>query len=133
MLGPNGRPGLEIVRISEINDRNGPALVRTRAPFVLLKAGDPRADQIPFVDPVVLLRLPYRISFAYAGLDGKWGSRWLNSGELPMSVRFDIRDVERGTVISSAARIHVETSAPRPDPSTEQEATQTQSGNGPTQ
>jgi len=99
VLGPNGRPGLEIVRISEINDRNGPALVRMRAPFVLLKAGDPRADQIPFVDPVVLLRLPYRISFAYAGLDGKWGSRWLNSGELPMSVRFDIRDVERGTVI----------------------------------
>lgn len=133
VLGPNGRPGLEIVRISEINDRNGPALVRMRAPFVLLKAGDPRADQIPFVDPVVLLRLPYRISFAYAGPDGKWGSRWLNSGELPMSVRFDIRDVERGTVISSTARIHVETGAPRPDPSTEQEATQTQSGNGPTQ
>ena len=45
VLGPNGRPGLEIVRISEINDRNGPALVRTRAPFVLLKAGDPRADR----------------------------------------------------------------------------------------
>ncbi len=132
VLGPNGRPGLEIVRISEINDRSGPALVRMRAPFVLLRAGDPRADQIPFADPVVLLRMPYRISFAYAGVEGKWGGRWLNSGELPASVRFDIRDVERGTVISSAARIHVEKGAPRPDSSTQQEATPAQSGKGPT-
>jgi len=131
VLGPNGRPGLEIVRISEINDRGSPVLVRMRAPFVLLQAGDPRAEQIPFADPVVLLRMPYRISFAYADLDGKWDGRWLNSGELPMSVRFDIRDVERGTVISSAARIHVESGAPRPDP-TQQEPTQAQAGNGPT-
>lgn len=130
VLGPNGRPGLEIVRISEINDRGSPALVRMRAPFTLLQAGDPRADQIPFADPVVLLRMPYRISFAYAGLDGKWGGRWLNSGELPASVRFDIRDVERGAVISSAARIHVETGAPRPDPSALQDATQAPPSNG---
>ncbi|MCP3368305.1 PulJ/GspJ family protein [Bradyrhizobium cajani] len=131
VLGPNGRPGLEFVRISEINDRNGPALVRMRAPFVLLPAGDPRADQVHFADPVVLLRMPYRLSFAYAGLDGKWGGRWLNSGELPASVRFDIRDVERGTVISSAARIHVEKGAPRPDQSTP-ETTQPKPNNGPT-
>lgn len=130
VLGPNGRPGLEIVRISEINDRGSPALVRMRAPFTLLQAGDPRVDQIPFADPVVLLRMPYRISFAYAGLDGKWGGRWLNSGELPASVRFDIRDVERGAVISSAARIHVETGAPRPDPSALQDATRAPPGNG---
>ena len=132
VLGPNGRPGLEIVRISEINDRGSPVLVRMRAPFVLLQPGDPRADQIPFADPVVLLRMPYRISFAYAGLDGKWGSRWLETGELPTSVRFDIRDVERETMISSAARIHVGMGAPRPDPSTQQEATQTPPSNGPT-
>ncbi|MBR0858782.1 PulJ/GspJ family protein [Bradyrhizobium liaoningense] len=131
VLGPNGRPGLEFVRISEINDRSGPALVRMRAPFGLLPAGDPRADQVQFTDPVVLLRMPYRLSFAYAGLDGKWGGRWLNSGELPASVRFDIRDVERGTVISSAARIHVEKGAPRPDQST-QETTQPKPNNGPT-
>lgn len=132
VLGPNGRPGLEIVRIAEINDKGSPVLVRMRAPFVLLQAGDPRTDQIPFADPVVLLRMPYRISFAYADLDGKWAGRWLNSGELPMSVRFDIRDVERGAVISSAARIHVESGAPRPDPSTQQDATQTPADDGPT-
>lgn len=131
-LGPNGRPGLEIVRIAEINDSRGPVLVRMRAPFVLLQADDPRAEQIPFADPVVLLRMPYRISFAYAGLDGKWGDRWLTRGELPMSVRFDIRDVERGTVISSAARIHVDKGAPRPDPSILREEAQPQPNSGPT-
>jgi len=121
VLGPNSRPGLEIVRISEINDKGVTALVRMRAPFTLLSPGDPRMDQIQFVDPVVLLRLPYRVSFAYADPDGTWGSRWLNSGELPAAVRFDVRDVHRGTVISGAARIHVDRAAPRPDPSVLQE------------
>ncbi|MBY9051645.1 hypothetical protein K7462_30680, partial [Pseudomonas fluorescens] len=80
-----------------------------------------------------LLRMPYRISFAYAGLDAKWGGRWLETGELPTAVRFDIRDVERGTVISSAARIHVERGAPRADPSTiQQEEAQPQANDGPT-
>ncbi|KQT03043.1 MULTISPECIES: prepilin-type N-terminal cleavage/methylation domain-containing protein [unclassified Bradyrhizobium] len=130
VLGPNSRPGLEIVRISEINDRGATALVRMRAPFVLLPPGDPRKDEIQFVDPVVLLRLPYRASFAYAGPAGVWSSRWLNSGELPTAVRFDVRDSERGTLISSAARIHVDRAAPRPDPSLLQEPPR--SGNRPT-
>src|SRR5262245_169023 len=33
-LGPNTRPGLEIVRIAETGSGQGPLLVRTRAPFV---------------------------------------------------------------------------------------------------
>lgn len=122
VLGPNGRPGLEIVRISEINDKGVLALVRMRAPFVLLQPGDPRTDQIQFVDPVVLLRPPYRVSFAYADPDGNWDSRWISSGELPAAVRFDVRDAQRGTVISGAARIHVDRAAPRPDPSVLQES-----------
>ncbi|OAF06581.1 PulJ/GspJ family protein [Bradyrhizobium neotropicale] len=133
VLGPNGRPGLEFVRISEVADSRGPALVRMRAPFMLLPPGDPKTDLIPFADPVVLLRAPYRINFAYAAADGKWFSAWPSSGELPTSVRFDIRDVARGTVISSAARIRIETGVPRPDPSgQQQEATQPQPGKGPT-
>lgn len=130
VLGPNSRPGLEIVRISEINDKGATALVRMRAPFFLLSPGDPRADQIQFADPVVLLRLPYRVSFAYADTDGNWGSRWLNSGELPAAVRFDVRDAHRGTFISGAARIHVDRAAPRPDPSVLPETPR--SGNRPT-
>lgn len=119
VLGPNSRPGLEIVRIAEITDIRGPALVRTHAPFVLFPNGDPLADPIPFADPVVLLRAPFRIAFAYAGLDGAWVDNWRNAGALPTAVRFDVRDVERGTVVSTAARVHVEMSAPRPDPTPE--------------
>lgn len=130
VLGPNSRPGLEIVRISEMTDRGVTALVRMRAPFVLLPPGDPRTDQIQFVDPVVLLRLPYRVSFAYADPDGSWEGRWLSSGQLPEAVRFDVRDVQRGTVISSGTRIHVDRAAARPDPSALQEAPR--SGDRPT-
>lgn len=131
VVGPNGRPGLEIVRIAETTDSRGPLLVRTRAPFAVLPNGDPLLDSIPFGDPVVLLRAPLRVGFSYAGPDGKWASKW-PIGELPASVRLEVRDSERGTVISTAARIHVDMSAPRPDPSSQPETARVQPGNGPT-
>jgi general secretion pathway protein J len=131
VVGPNGRPGLEIVRIAEINDSRGPLLVRTRAPFAVLPNGDPLVDSVPLADPVVLLRAPFRIAFSYAGPDGKWASKW-PVGDLPASVRFEVKDVERGTVMSTAARIHVDTSAPRPDPSNQPETAQAQPANGST-
>jgi general secretion pathway protein J len=115
-LGPNSRPGLEIVQIAETNDSRGPVLVRTRAPFVLLPTGDLSLDPIPFADPVVLLRAPYRIAFAYAGPDGRWTSNWRNPGALPTLVRFDVRDAERKLVISSGTRIQPDMGAPRPEP-----------------
>ena len=115
-LGPNSRPGLEIVQIAEITDSRGPALVRMRAPFMLLPTGELALDAIPFADPVVLLRAPFRVAFAYADLDGHWKSSWRNSSELPAAVRFDVRDAERRLVISTATRIHADTPAPRPDP-----------------
>jgi general secretion pathway protein J len=131
VLGPNGTPGVEIVRISELDDNRGPALVRMRAPLVLRQDGDPLADSIVFADPVVLLRAPFRVGFAYAGPDGKWSNGWRIS-QLPVTVRFDIQDVERGTVISSATRIHVEVGAPRPDSTLVQQPNEVQPGNGPT-
>lgn len=115
-IGPNSRPGLEIVRIAETTDRLGRALVRTRAPFVLLPTGDPTLDPIPFADPVVLLRAPYRITFAYAASDGTWTGSWRNSVLLPAVVRFDVRDAERGLVLSTATRVRAELAAPRPEP-----------------
>jgi general secretion pathway protein J len=114
-LGPNDPPGLEIVQIAETTDSRGPALVRMRSPFVMLPTGDVSIDPIPFSDPVVLLRSPFRIAFAYAGPDGKWMNTWSNSGELPTAVRFEVRDAEHGLVISTATRIHAEMRAPRPD------------------
>ena len=127
-VGPNSPSGLEIVRIAETTDSLGPALVRMRAPFVLLPSGDPSVDPIPFADPVVLLRAPLRISFAYAGADGAWTNDWRLSGLLPTTVRFDIRDTARGHVVSTAARVRVEMRAPRPDPDeVRSETTQAQS------
>ncbi|RXT36450.1 PulJ/GspJ family protein [Bradyrhizobium betae] len=129
VVGPNGRPGLEIVRIAEMTDSRGALLVRTRAPFAVLPNGDPLVDSVPFGDPVVLLRAPFRVGFSYAGADGKWESKW-PTGELPASVRFEVRDIERGTVMSTAARIHVDMSAPRPDPSNQPETARAQPVSG---
>lgn len=129
VVGPNGRPGLEIVRIAEMTDSRGTLLVRTRAPFAVLPEGDVLADSVPFGDPVVLLRAPFRVGFLYAGPDGKWANKW-PAGDLPTSVRFDVRDTERGMVMSTAARVHVDTSAPRPDPSNQPDTAPAQSVNG---
>jgi general secretion pathway protein J len=132
-VGPNSSPGLEIVRIAEMADSRGPMLVRTRAPFVPLATADPAVDSIPFADPVVLLRAPFRISFAYAGFDGVFKDAWRNSGELPSAVRFVVRDneAERGRVVSTATRIHAEMMAPAPEPVNEvrAETSQMRSGN----
>jgi len=114
-VGPNSGSGLEIVRIAETTDGLGPTLVRMRAPFTPLPAGETLVDTIPFGDPVVLLRAPLRISFAYAGPDGEWAGNWRNSGMLPSAVRFNVRDAERGVVVSTATRVNAEIRAPRPD------------------
>jgi general secretion pathway protein J len=116
-VGPNTRPGLEIVRIAETTDAQGRLLVRTRAPFMPLAIGDPALDQIPFSDPVVLVRAPLRAVFAYAGQDGVWKSAWANSLGLPVEVRFLVRDTvaERTLSVSTATRVHVEGWAPEPE------------------
>jgi len=113
-VGPNSRPGLEIVQISEIIDKEGPAVVRTRAPFVPLPTGDLSVDPIPFADPVVLLRAPYHIAFEYAGPDGVWGNAW-PPGDMPAAIRFDIRDADGRALLSTATRVHVQMRAPPAD------------------
>jgi general secretion pathway protein J len=105
-IGPNTRPGLEIVRVAETADRQGPALVRARMPFVPAAT----SDQSHFADPVVLLRGPYRASFSYAGQDRVWKSTWLDARELPSAVRLTIRDAttERTLSVSTTAVIHTQ-------------------------
>jgi general secretion pathway protein J len=115
-LGPNTRPGLEIVRIAETADRRGPALVRSRAPFA------PQA--LPhFGDPVVLLSVPYRLSFSYAGRDGTWHASWLDDKELPAAVRLIIRDTATGRTlsVSTATVIHAQLPAECVGPKVERE------------
>ena len=132
-VGPNSRPGLEIVQIAETVDSRGRALVRTRAPFAPLATGDPLVDPIPFADPVVLMRAPLRIAFAYAGPDGTWENAWRNSGHLPTAVRFEVREGDAGPVVSTAARVHIGAKAPLGQPADEArpDAAQAQPNNAP--
>ena len=104
-VGPNMRPGLEIVRLVEKADSQGLALVRERAPFVPM-AGD---AQIRFADQVVLVRSPFRVTFSYAGPDQVWQPSWRGQMQLPDMVRIAVRDGATGQVlsVSSATIVHV--------------------------
>jgi general secretion pathway protein J len=104
-VGPNARPGLEIIRLIEKADDQGLALVRERAPFAPM----PSDSQIRFADQVVLIRAPFRVTFAYAGSDQVWQSTWRGQMELPGMIRVSVRDSTTGQVlaVSSAAVVHV--------------------------
>jgi general secretion pathway protein J len=105
-IGPSSRPGLEIVRFQEVADSSGPALVRLRAPFVPMDA----TVQVHFADPVVLIRSPYRVIFAYAGSDDTWQPTWRNAAELPKRVRITVRDgvTQQTLAVSTAALVHID-------------------------
>jgi general secretion pathway protein J len=109
-LGPNTTPGLEVVRIAETADRDGLALVRSRARFAPTDVNAPVSLPPAFSDPVVLLRAPYRLSFAYAGRDGVWRSAWSEDSAMPARVKFTVRNgaSERVLAISTAAIVHVD-------------------------
>jgi general secretion pathway protein J len=107
-FGPNARPGLDLVRINEVADRDGLVLTRSRAPW------GPGAEAAPnFADPVVLLRAPYRVSFSYAGTDRAWQNSWHDAKTLPAAVLLTVRDATTGRTlpISRVAVIHISASA----------------------
>jgi general secretion pathway protein J len=108
-IGPSSQPGLEIVRFQEVADANGPALVRSRAAFVPMDS----TAQVRLVDPVVLIRSPYRVMFAYAGSDDTWQPTWRNATELPKRVRITVRDgaTQQKLAVSTAALVHIDTPA----------------------
>jgi general secretion pathway protein J len=110
-LGPNTLPGLEFVRMGETVDQRGFAMVRMRAPYVPLAA--PAFDQVKFSDPVVLVRAPYRVSFAYAGPDRIWRDTWRGADRLPVAVRVTLRDAASAEplAISTASIVHVDAPA----------------------
>lgn len=105
-LGPNARPGLEIVRLAA----EGGGLARSTAPYVPRAAGDaaPR-----FGAPVQLLRAPYQIDFSYSGEDGLWRGSWSDVDQLPRAVRIVVRDGRTGRPlnVSTVAELHVEAPA----------------------
>ncbi len=104
-VGPNVRPGLEIIRLIEKADDQGLALVRERAPFNPM----PADAQIRFADQVVLIRAPFRMTFAYAGPDQVFQPNWRGQMQLPNMIRIAVRDSATGQLlaVSSAAIVHV--------------------------
>jgi general secretion pathway protein J len=105
-LAPNAPAGLEIVRIVGTSSVAGPSLLRTRAPFFPSAKGS--SYQPKFGDPVVLLRAPYLVSFAYAGMDRSWKDAWLQESLLPQAIRVILRDTRtrREFGASTATVIH---------------------------
>ena len=98
-LGPSARPGLEFIRFIEKADAQGLALVRERAPFQPM----PTDGQIRFIDQVVLIRAPFRVSFSYAGPDRTWQPTWHGQSQLPERIRITVRDATTGQVLAVSA------------------------------
>jgi general secretion pathway protein J len=109
-LGPNAGPGLDIVRLGETTERREFVTVRSRARFAPLPAGSSFSEQLHFGDPVVLLRTPFRLSFAYAGPDRVWKSTWRGAEKLPAMIKLTVRDAasERVLSVSTIAPVHVQ-------------------------
>jgi general secretion pathway protein J len=109
-LGPNAGPGLDVVRLGEVMERREFVTVRSRARFVPLPPGSSLSEQLHFGDPVVLLRAPFRLSFAYAGPDRVWKTTWQGANKLPTMIRLTLRDAasERVLSVSTVAPVHVQ-------------------------
>lgn len=109
-IGPDATPHLEFVNLAEIADERGFALVRSRARFTPLAQDTPLAAQLRLVDPVVLVRAPFRISFAFAGADRAWRDTWRNDAVLPTTVRIQVRDAATAQIlsVSTATLLHVD-------------------------
>lgn len=105
-IGPNARPGLEVVRLHEVADANGPTLVRDHTPFTPMPPG----TVLQYTDPAVLIRPPYRVTFAYAGADGTWQPSWRDQPELPRSIRIALRDgvTQQTLALSTATLVHAD-------------------------
>jgi general secretion pathway protein J len=110
-LGPNTRPGLELIRIGEIGSDKGLTTVRQRARFMPMGRDGIEVQARPS-DPVVLVRAPYRVTFAYAGADRVWRSVWRGEAQLPKAVRVQLRDAatDRTLSVSTATIVHAEMS-----------------------
>jgi general secretion pathway protein J len=111
-IGPNARPGLEVVQIATTGSKQGLALVRTRTPFLPLPADGKISDVSDLSDPVVLMRAPYRTIFSYAGPDHLWQGNWNDADHLPSEIRISVRDVATEQVLAVSTATVVRVNAP---------------------
>jgi general secretion pathway protein J len=112
-IGPGSRGRLEIVRIAEIEDSRGIAIVRTRKPFAPSTSIAPAG----LIDPVVLGRAPFRVSFSYAGPDRTWVGAWKGNRRLPNAVRLTVRDDQEGHLLAASTAFVLRVTAPPQDES----------------
>ena len=110
-IGPDAYPHLEVVRMAEIKEDRGLAMVRTRARFAPTAPRAP-AQAIAFGDPVTLIRVPFHISFAYAGPDRVWLPSWKGREQLPEAVRISVRDTVANRVLAASTVARVRVTAP---------------------
>lgn len=112
-LGPNSGIGLEIVRIGETTDRGRLVTLRTRAPFAPFPPGVSPSEQIRTIDPVVLLRAPLRLSFAYAGPDRVFRDDWHDQDKLPKIIMLTLHEgaSDRVLSVSTVTQLHVDAAA----------------------
>jgi general secretion pathway protein J len=111
-LGPNAGPELDVVRLGETTDKAGLATVRSRTQFRPLPPNASASNQFHFREPVVLLRAPYRLTFAYAGDDDEeWQSSWRDPAKLPSRIKLTVRDSSNGRAISTVTSTHVQSSS----------------------
>jgi general secretion pathway protein J len=112
-LGPNVGVGLDVVRIGETTDHGRQVTVRSRAAFGPLPLGISPSEQLYASDPVVLLRPPFRLSFAYAGADRVFRDSWHDADRLPAAIMLTVRDAksERVLSVSTVTRVHVDAPA----------------------
>jgi general secretion pathway protein J len=116
-IGPNAGIGLDVVRIGETTDRGQLVTVRTRAGFVPLPQGASPSQQLRLGDPVVLLRAPLGLSFAYAGPDKVFHEDWHDADALPVAIRLTVRDTasEHVLAVSTVTPVHVDAPAGKSD------------------
>jgi general secretion pathway protein J len=111
-LGPNVGLGIDVVRLSETTDQGRLVTVRSRAPFAPLPPGVSLTEQVRVSDPVVLLRPPFRISFAYAGRDRVFRDEWRDMDALPTAIMLTLRDATSERVLSMSTVTPVHVNAP---------------------
>ena len=109
-LGPNAGPGLDVVQLGETTERRDSSPFARVTRFAPLPVGSSLSEQMHFGDPVVLLRAPFRLSFAYAGPDRVWKSTWQDADKLPAMIRLTVRDAasERVLSVSTVTPVHVQ-------------------------
>jgi general secretion pathway protein J len=91
----------------EAAGERGLMTVRRHARFVPMGRDGVEVQPAP-ANPVVLIRAPYRVTFAYAGPDRAWRPVWRGEGELPAAIRVQLRDAatDRTLSVSTATLVH---------------------------